>query len=324
MLNVIIYIDWAVYIYCCIHIHVKHVATDVLVRSSMKSATSCVMQRELYDSVIREKHEHKLCSRVAPIVCVFQCRLHSAEQCCCSQVIYLPMCGWPLPLQAGSCCVCSNRTYVCTHVVAWFTYTVYSFRDDGKYCDVVWRCCDRAENVCTWILLAYPLNLSISISGGEPTTMNTASHCEWMRATSQFKLVICSLKCCIECIVNVWAGLFDLQYRASKGDSPVHDLPAIVYGMHYLNSIPPDWNVNWCYISPKFWHMSETDRTYVPWGSCEKNFENIVIWTWIRYSVTDVVCALRDCYMCIFVFRDELKCYTWIRCCTLWCILQRL
>lgn len=82
-------IDWAVYSYCCIHL--KHVATDVLVRSSMKSATSCVKQRELYDSVSREKHEHKLCSRVAPSVCMFQCRLHCTGRLCCSEVIYVPM-----------------------------------------------------------------------------------------------------------------------------------------------------------------------------------------------------------------------------------------
>ena len=93
-LNIII--DWTVYIYCCIHL--KHVANDVLVRSSMKSATSCVKQRELYDSVSREKHEHKLYSRVAPSVCMFQCRLHYTWQCCCSDVIYVPMCGLSLPL----------------------------------------------------------------------------------------------------------------------------------------------------------------------------------------------------------------------------------
>lgn len=36
----------------------------------------------------------------------------------------------------------------------------------------------------TWMLLEYPLNLSILISGGEVTTLNTVSHCEWIRFTS--------------------------------------------------------------------------------------------------------------------------------------------
>ena len=36
--------------------------------------------------------------------------------------------------------------------------------------------------------------------------------------------------------------------------------------------------------------MPEADREQVPWGSCEKNFENIVIRTWIRRNYMDIVC----------------------------------
>ena len=36
--------------------------------------------------------------------------------------------------------------------------------------------------------------------------------------------------------------------------------------------------------------MPEADREQVPWGSCEKNFENIVIRTWIRCNSMDIVC----------------------------------
>ena len=58
-------------------INFKHVAIDVLVRSSMKSATKCVMQCDLYDSVSQEIIERILCSRITPSVCMFQCQLHS-------------------------------------------------------------------------------------------------------------------------------------------------------------------------------------------------------------------------------------------------------
>lgn len=37
--------------------------------------------------------------------------------------------------------------------------------------------------------------------------------------------------------------------------------------------------------------MSESDSKQVPWGSCEKNFENIVIRTWPRYSSMNIVCG---------------------------------
>ena len=37
--------------------------------------------------------------------------------------------------------------------------------------------------------------------------------------------------------------------------------------------------------------MSETDRKHVPWGSCEKNFEHIVIRTWPRCRCRDIVCV---------------------------------
>lgn len=64
--------------------------------------------------------------------------------------------------------------------------------------------------LCAWIIMEYPPNLSILISGGEDTILNTVSHCEWMRFTSQLELLLYSMKCCIECTANVWVGLFDL------------------------------------------------------------------------------------------------------------------
>ncbi len=54
------------------------------------------------------------------------------------------------------------------------------------------------------------------------------------------------MKCSIECAANDWAGVYDLQYRAIEGDSPVHYLLATVYGGQYLNSIPLEWNMKWC------------------------------------------------------------------------------
>ena len=40
--------------------------------------------------------------------------------------------------------------------------------------------------------------------------------------------------------------------------------------------------------------MPEADRKQVPWGSCEKNFENIVIWTWIRCNAMDIECCVGE------------------------------
>ena len=40
--------------------------------------------------------------------------------------------------------------------------------------------------------------------------------------------------------------------------------------------------------------MPEADREQVPWGSCEKNFENIVIRTWIRRRYMDIVCGAAE------------------------------
>ena len=58
----------------------KHVAIDVLVRSSMKSATKCVMQCDLYDSVSQEIIERILCTRVIRSVCMFQCLQYKTVQ----------------------------------------------------------------------------------------------------------------------------------------------------------------------------------------------------------------------------------------------------
>ena len=63
--------------------------------------------------------------------------------------------------------------------------------------------------------------------------------------------------------------------------------------------------------------MSETDREHVPWGSCEKNFENIVIRTWPRCSSMDIVCG----YGKIVTGTDMHDCLTSVWCvCTTWCI----
>ena len=63
--------------------------------------------------------------------------------------------------------------------------------------------------------------------------------------------------------------------------------------------------------------MSETDRKHVPWGSCEKNFENIVIRTWPRCSSMDIVCECGKIVMGVYM-NNWLKL---IRCvCTTWCI----
>ena len=63
--------------------------------------------------------------------------------------------------------------------------------------------------------------------------------------------------------------------------------------------------------------MSETDRKHVPWGSCEKNFENIVIRTWPRCRCMDIVCV-----HCKIVMGTAMhSCLKSIRCvCTTWCI----
>ena len=63
--------------------------------------------------------------------------------------------------------------------------------------------------------------------------------------------------------------------------------------------------------------MSETDRKHVPWGSCEKNFENIVIRTWPRCSSMDIVCGYGKIVMGAYMN----NCLKTIRCvCTMWCI----
>ena len=52
--------------------------------------------------------------------------------------------------------------------------------------------------------------------------------------------------------------------------------------------------------------MPEADRKQVPWGSREKNFENIVIWTWVRCSIADVVCGYFEIVTCeLMLIRDS-------------------
>ena len=111
--------------------------------------------------------------------------------------------------------------------------------------------------------------------------------------------------CCVHwivvyvCIASYCAVGTCLQHRATEGDRPVCDLLDSIYGVYYLSSIPLDWNVNGWYASSKHWHMSEADRKHVPWGSCEKNFENIVIRTWIRCIAMELVCGCVEIVICV-------------------------
>ena len=119
------------------------------------------------------------------------------------------------------------------------------------------------------------------------------------------------------CIAISGTGVNYLQHRATEGESPVCDPHILVYGVHCSSNVPLDWNANGCEISSKYWHMSETDRKHVPWGSCEKNFENIVIRTWPRCSSMDIVCG----YGKIVMGTGMHDCLTSVRCvCTTWCI----
>lgn len=47
------------------------------------------------------------------------------------------------------------------------------------------------------IMLAHPPNLSILISGGNCTTLNAFSHCEWTRIKSLLETMMFALNCCI-------------------------------------------------------------------------------------------------------------------------------
>ena len=58
----------------------KCVVIDVLVRSSMKSATKCIMQCDLCDAGNLQPHQRVLCSRIVPSVCRFQCIFSSIIQ----------------------------------------------------------------------------------------------------------------------------------------------------------------------------------------------------------------------------------------------------
>ena len=117
------------------------------------------------------------------------------------------------------------------------------------------------------------------------------------------------------------AGENYLQHRANEGESPVCDLHTSIYGVHCSSNVPLEWNANGCHISSKCWHMSETDRKHVPWGSCEKNFENIVIRTCPRCSSMDIVCG----YGKIVTGAVINNCAKETCCvCTAWCIFLRM
>ena len=56
------------------------------------------------------------------------------------------------------------------------------------------------------IMPAYPPNLSILISGGKCTTLNSFSHCEWTRIKSLLETMPCALNCCIRMYCHSGCG----------------------------------------------------------------------------------------------------------------------
>ena len=142
-----------------------------------------------------------------------------------------------------------------------------------------WLCSSLPHDIVT----AYSLNLSILLSGGGETKQSTFSHGEWTRALSPWELHdrvqrVVHMFHQLSCRSNTYVML------AREGECPFRIMTIWMYGRHCASRILSDLIAKGWYNSSAHLYMSEFGSKQVPWGSCEKNFGNIVTRAFNRYS----------------------------------------